>query len=53
MFIFIVRVFVFGIEIIEIINDIFNVNNKNVKMFVDIILEFVMFKFNWKKERYN
>lgn len=49
MFIFIVRVFVFGIEIIEIINNIFNVN----KMFVDIILEFVMFKFNWKKERYN
>lgn len=42
-----VRVFVFGIEIIEIINNIFNVN----KMFVDIILEFVMFKFNWKKER--
>lgn len=50
MFIFMVRIFVFGIEIIEIINNIFNVNNK---MFVDIILEFVMFKFNWKKERYN
>uniref|UniRef100_A0A8W8IMP9 WD repeat-containing protein 34 n=2 Tax=Magallana gigas TaxID=29159 RepID=A0A8W8IMP9_MAGGI len=43
-----VRVFVFGIEITEITNNIPNVNNK---MFADITLESVTFKSNWKKER--
>lgn len=42
-----VRVFVFGIEITEITNNIPNVN----KMFADITLESVTFKSNWKKER--
>lgn len=42
-----VGVFVFGIEITEITNNIPNVN----KMFADITLESVTFKSNWKKER--
>lgn len=49
--VYMVSVFVFGIEITEITNDIPNVNNKNVKMFADITLESVTFKSNWKKER--
>lgn len=48
--VYMVSVFVFGIEITEITNNIPNVNNK---MFADITLESVTFKSNWKKERYN
>lgn len=46
--VYMVSVFVFGIEITEITNNIPNVNNK---MFADITLESVTFRSNWKKER--